>query len=385
MALESGTLVDLSYVAEVTHGTTPGSPSMKLLRCTQRNLNLVKDTLQSAEVRSDRQVSDVRHGFNRVEGTVGYELSVQSYDDMLEGALSGTWTAVNISGSPNLGATTAPNTFTRAAGSFITDGIRIGDFIITSGFSNSGNNGVFGPVTAVTALAVTVPQTLVTEAQGASKTLQLKGKRLDIGTTLRTFTFERRFRGTTQYQVHRGVAVNTMELQIQPGNMVGGTFGLIGMSTPALSGTSLGSPSAAPTNSPMSAFDGSLYEGGSINAVITGINMKLDNKRSLQGVVGSKYSPDVFEGTADITGEITAFFQDATYLNKFINETESSLWVKLNDPNGSDFLNLVFPRIKYTGGTIDPPQEGPVPITLPFRALVDSTAGTSFTLQRSNT
>ena len=42
MAIASGANSDISYVREVTHGVTPGSPSMKLLRATGRNVNGVK-------------------------------------------------------------------------------------------------------------------------------------------------------------------------------------------------------------------------------------------------------------------------------------------------------------------------------------------------------
>lgn len=71
-------------------------------------------------------------------------------------------------GSPDLGATTTD--FTRATGSFITDGFQVGDLIETSGFSNSGNNGTF-EVTAVTALALTVVTTLIVETAGAGRLL----------------------------------------------------------------------------------------------------------------------------------------------------------------------------------------------------------------------
>jgi hypothetical protein len=58
-------------------------------------------------------------------------------------------------------------------------------------------------------------------------------------------------------------------------------------------------------------------------------------------------------------------------MNRFINETESSIWLKMDDPNaiGTHFASVVFPRVKYNGGTIDPPQEGPCVMEMPFVAL----------------
>ena len=106
-------------------------------------------------------------------------------------------------------------------------------------------------------------------------------------------------------------------------------------------------------------------------AVATSMNFTLARNRSLNPVIGSRFSPDVFEGTARVSGTFSAYFDSAALLNKFINETESSIWLRMDDPNfiGTRFMSVVFPRVKYNGGTIDPPQEGPVTLEMPFRAL----------------
>jgi hypothetical protein len=383
MAIGSGVRVDLSYVAEVTRGTTPGAPSMKKLRTTSRNINLQKNILQTSEVRQDRQKKDVRHGFNRIEGNPGFELSLQAYDDWLEALMGDTFAAVNVAAAPNLGATTT-STFTRAVGSFVTDGFRPGDMIVTTGFSNAANNGNFMVLT-VAALSLTVLQTtLVTEASGAGKTLQLKGKRLSPGTALQTFTVERRFNDLAQYQVFTGVIPNTMNLDVKPEQMVSGNFGLIGMGGGGFSGTSLGVPSAAPTNAPLSSFEGTLVEGGTTLGVVTGVELQVENGRTLAPVVGSKYSPDVFDGEIIVTGRAMVFFQNATMFDKWKNETASSIYLRLDDINGTDFMHVVLPTLKYTGGNIDPPQTGPVSLDMPFQALVDNTTGMCMSIQRSN-
>ena len=73
MAIASGASVGLSYVAEVTRGTTPGGPTMLELRSTSRNINATRRPLQSAERRSNRQIQDFRHGFKEVTGGIGFE------------------------------------------------------------------------------------------------------------------------------------------------------------------------------------------------------------------------------------------------------------------------------------------------------------------------
>jgi hypothetical protein len=354
---------------------------MKILRATDRNPTAERNELQSKEQTGDRMETESRGGFVKVGGSIGYELSNMSQDDLLEAALSGTWTAV-----PSVSTLSSTATdYVRATGSWVTDGYRPGDLVQGSGFTAPGNNALVR-VTAVTATNLTVDATLAVESSGAGKTITYPGKRLDVGQVLRTFTVERQFLDLVLYQVFKGVAIGTMSLDIKPEQIIGGSFGLVGMDplTP-MSGTSLGTPSVVSTHSPMDAFHGKCYEGGTNVAVCSGITINLDNGRSVQGVVGSQISPEVFEGTAKVTGNFMAFFKSAAFFNKFINETETSIWVKLTDPNGTDFMNVVLPRVKYTGDPLTTGEEGPITEDLPFRALKHPTYQTPIWLQRSNT
>ncbi len=80
----------LRYIEEETFGVTPVG-NMKALRHTSCGLAVLKDTFQSNELRSDRQISDFRHGAIQAAGEVGIEFSFAEYDDLLEGALFGEW------------------------------------------------------------------------------------------------------------------------------------------------------------------------------------------------------------------------------------------------------------------------------------------------------
>lgn len=384
MVIASGTRVVLAYVEEVTHGVTPASPTLKTLRATSRNINLEKDILESPEVRSTRMKSDVRHGFNRVVGSPGVLLGMTDQDDMMRIALGApSWSAGTTTTGINLSATASA--FVRASGSWLTtNNYRPGDIVITTGFTNSGNNGTFRVLT-VTATDLTVDAILIVETTGAGKTCNVIGFRADAGQTLTTLTVERQFQDLVQYQPFRGVTVNQWQLNVTPDAIINGTYTLLGMSAGAFAGTSVSGsvPTAPTTKSPFAAFTGALYEGGTTLAIATAIDFTLNNNRTTVPVLFSKFSPDVFEGTADIRGNVTLMFQSVTMYNKFVNETESSLYFRLDDPNGTDFINIIFPRIKYNAATIDPPQEGPIIIQMPFMALESATYATAMTVQRS--
>jgi len=76
-----------------------------------------------------------------------------------------------ITGVASISAT-APGTFTRASGSFITDGFQVGMRVRSSGFANAANNVAAAVVSAVAATSLSVTGvTLVTEAAGGDEQL----------------------------------------------------------------------------------------------------------------------------------------------------------------------------------------------------------------------
>lgn len=391
-AIASGSRVITGYVAESTPGTTPGSPTLKTWRNNGFNINPKKTVQLSNEVRAKRQVFEARHGFNSVDGSVPCELAMQDFDDQIEAGMSGTWAAFTTTGI-NLGADQTTHSYTRASGSWITDGFRVGDVIVGTGFSaSSGANNLQRTVVAVTASALTIDQTgtngdLVTESSASSRTISVVGKRIDVGTVApRCFTIERQFTDITQYQPFRGVAINTMKFSAQPDKLVMLEFGLVGMSFGAVSGSSVaGSAPTAPNDrSPFSAFQGVIERGASTLAVVTALDFTLDNQRSVVPVVGARTSPGVFEGTAQLTGTASLMFNSVTALNDFINENRAAIAIRLNDIGGTDFHKIRMPLVTFTTGEINPPVSGPIIQQFQFRGLFDTTAQTCLQWQRSN-
>lgn len=124
---------------------------------------------------------------------------------------------------------------------------------------------------------------------------------------------------------------------------------------------------------------------GAVVGVVTGIDLNVNLNRALQPVVGSKYSPDIFEGRRQTGGSMTAIIQDASLYNYFVNETEIPVGGLFYDPNGTDFQSFYMPRVKLTGAPMDPGQQGPVLINTPFRALRDATRACTLSWFRSNT
>lgn len=300
MSFATGGFHGLTYVKETTMGTTPTNPTMKSIRHTSCSLGLTKESFQSNELRSDRQISDLRHGVKKVEGDIGFELSYGAFDDLLAAAFFSNW----------------------------------------SGYS------------------------------------------LKAGVTYQPFTMERRFTDIQQYQVFTGVLIDSLSLNIVPNGMVTGTFGLVGMGTSISTTTLSANPTAAATNSPFDGFGGTLKEGGNVIAVISAITLDLQNSLDPFFALGSDEAVDITAGRCQVTGTVTAAFENTTLLNKFVNEVESSLEVELSDPQDNKFT-IILPRIKYSGGDIPAQNEGRVVMNMPFTALLDSDTKTNIQIDRN--
>lgn len=207
---------------------------------------------------------------------------------------------------------------------------------------------------------------------------------LKIGNAINTFTVERGNADNSQYERFLGVIPNSLSLDINPNGIVTGSFGVLGMSIGATAGSALGSPSNVATNEP---FDGlgnaSLEEGGSSIATVTSLQLNINNNRSGGRLAGSNGADVPVNGQIEVSGTLVARFDSLTLLNKFLNGTESSLQVVLNDEGGSESLTFDFHSVKYTGGQ-QANNENALDISLPFMALYDSGESTALTVTRSN-
>ena len=93
MTLASGSQRSVDYLKEATFNTVVTDGAWKPLRNTGGAFKLVQSGKSSAEIRSDRQVANFVYGAKSASGEFPFELSAKSFDDMIEAALMGTWTA----------------------------------------------------------------------------------------------------------------------------------------------------------------------------------------------------------------------------------------------------------------------------------------------------
>ena len=208
---------------------------------------------------------------------------------------------------------------------------------------------------------------------------------LKIGTTPKYFSFEDAANDIAQFRLFTGMAVSTLNVSIAPNQMVTGTFDLVGktMTQAATTASTGGAPTASSTNAPFDSYSGTITDGGSGLAIVTSLDFSLTNSFAPTFVIGSDSAQQLEFGRAIVEGTMTVYYEDETLINKFLNETESSLSVSVDDPTGASTYTFDFPRVKYNGAAV--PVQNPASrlITIPFVSLFDTAEGTNLKLTRS--
>ena len=199
------------------------------------------------------------------------------------------------------------------------------------------------------------------------------------GTTRRSFTIERHHSDINKYLRSTGCSFNSMSLSVAPNSMVTGSFSIIGKSfTVASTAISGATYSSETTSAPFDSYTGSVNEGGSSVAVVTGIELSIDNGMEALYVVGSDETLLPSIGKSTVTGSITAYFENSLLIDKFISETASSLEFTLTDQAGNSYI-FELPNVKYNSGNPEVGGPGAITVSLDFVALYDS--GTASQIQ----
>lgn len=386
MAQASGLFKQVAYKAETTYGTAAVGTGGQLLRRVSSDLSLTKQTYQSNEIRPDQQVSDFRHGVRSVDGTISGEFSPKTYSDFIGAALRRDFAAVTaLTGLSITIAGTAPAyTLTRAAGSFLADGIKRGDVVrLSAGTFNAANANKNLLVTAVTATVLTVRvlngTTLVAEGPIASATVSLPGKKTfapTSGHTNKSFTLEHWFADVPTSEVFTGCQPTKVDLSLPATGLATISVGMTGKDIATATTQQMTAPTAAGTQGIFAAVNGAVLVGGVAVADITGLTLNISSDRTGDAVVGANTISTRFPGRVMVSGQFTAYFSDATYRDAFINESEVEIVFALTSDNtaASEFVTVAMPRVKLNGSSKSD-GDGGIIQTVPFMALLPTTGG----------
>jgi len=388
MAIAKGIAKQVKYKQEVTFGTAPVAAASQALRRVTSDINLTKQTYQSNEIRADYQVADMRHGVREVAGTINGELSPGTHKDFLAASLRKAWaaTAAITAASVTIAGTLGVYTITRAAGDYLVDGLKIGDVIrLSVGTLHANNINKNLIITALTGTVATVAavngSALAAEGPITGTTITIIGKKTWVpatGHTSLSYSIEHWYGDVAQSELFTGCKVNQVDVQLPATGMATCNVGFMGQNLTTDSAEYFTSPTAQSSTGVLAAVNGGLYVDGTAIATVTGMNFTINSNITGEAVVGSNQKPELFDGRVTVSGQFTAFFENASLRDLFLNETEASIvGVFTTDSSATaDFMSFVFPRIKAGGASKDDGEKGIIQ-TIPFTALLNTDGGTA--------
>jgi hypothetical protein len=393
----SGVFKQLAYKKELTYGTAPAQASAQALRRVQSSIDLVKDTYQSNEIRTDLQMADFRHGVRRIQGKLSGELSPKTYADFFGFALKRDfaavtgWTGATVTvGAPVSGV--YPITATGVT--VLAGGLKVGHVIrFTAGTLAAANQSVNLLVTDITSETAfnVLPLNGKTLTQEASKTgvsFSVTGKTTYVpltGHTDNSFSLEHWYSDLAQSELFMGCKISRIGLQLPPTGIATIDMDVVGQrGSVALSAQYFTSPTAATTTGLLAAVNGKVLMGGSVLANVTGLSIDVAANFSGDPVVGATLVPFQFAGRVLVSGQMSVYFDSVTQRDAFVNETLTNLVAVLTADNTdtADFISIALPAIKLGGSGKNDGEVGLVQ-TIPFQALLNSTGGTGVKTEKT--
>lgn len=373
------------YVEETTAGTTPTSPVWTPIRYTGGQMTMTRDSLQSSELDGSREVADLRLGSKQTAGEFSCEISSLAFNDFFEAALGGTWAVSTSSSSINITVDPSTRKFTRASGSYVTEGFAAGDLIKHP--TLTGDNAKTFVVESVAALyvIVKVPASVTLTVETTASVVKFP-MTLVTGSTRRSFSILTYFadadQGAGLYQLTKGVEISGFSLDVSVNALVTGTFPVIGRTTTYDSG--LPSGSTFNTINRLEVYSGveaTIQDNATVLGYVTSMSCTNDNSAAAQFELGSSGVAFIERGRANNTLSLSTFFETMTLLNKFVGETETSVYVALMQGNREKATAFNYGRVVYTSGAPEVAGEESISQTLEAQALQGTTLESSIEIQ----
>lgn len=357
----------LTFKKQSGVGVIATTSSAQNLRRTQSTLDFKKGTYQSKELKPSQQLGDYRHGVVSVDGTVSGELSVGTYQQFFESlcrmlAVNGKTFTLPASGVANSG------NICTITGDLTAQSAKVGTIVKDT------NNVNYLIAKCDTTSTVIVRLDELNSTLASSAALTQVGKTTYVpqsGQTRDYYTIEHWFSDIAQSERFTDCVVTQADVKLPASGMAEVDFQIKGLNMSTGQAQYYSSPSAATTGAVLAAANGALLVQGVVVGLITGMNFSIKGGHTtIGGVVGQNNEPDIFPGTVTVDGQVTVLFQDATFRDYFVNETEVSIVAAFTGNNlpACPTVAYAFPRCKMGGATKDDGEKGLV-LTMPFVAL----------------
>lgn len=359
--------------------TAPGATGAQTLRRVSSTLSLMKNTYQSAEIRTDRQIVDFRHGTKRAEGNIAGEISLGTYMDLFEAVHRDTRTSVPAVDQTVLTSLTADGTagtLVFTGGDPVAAGLRVGQLIrLTGTTANDNKNFTIIGFGGTTNRTVTVDPKPTTHASVSTFSVASPGYSTSVPSTgfvKRKFGFEVYHDDLDIARLYQECRIGSYRLALPATGMGTCEFTVLGRSQfDPVSGPYFTSPNPETGTAVLAAVNGSLFFGTEKIGVATSADLTMNLTPTPAEVIGQNFSAEIFLGRANLTGTVTAFLDSQDLINDFVNETELAMLFTLNatsDP-ASPAMTIYLPRLKFGTAGVNLTGEGGQSVSLSVQAL----------------
>lgn len=394
MPISQGVFKQTRIARQSTKGTLAPPGGGQIIRREQSTFELQKEIDDtSSEITSTRNLTSSRHSVRLVQGNVNGIFSPGTYADPISSVLCRDFAAVAaITGASIAVAGTGPTyTLTRAAGSFLTDGVKVGMGVrLTAGTFNVANLNKNLLVTAVTATVLTVlvmnRTALVAEGPVASATVTIPGKVTFAATSGHTNIYHT----VEEWMPDVPFSERNLDCKFTKANLsLPGTGNAkIVMNATGLNQTTAATayftaPAAETTTEALVAASGLLLVGNVSQSIITDLSIEIDsNGTPADGVVGSDIRPDVFTGKIMVKGSFTAYFDSGTIPDLFSNEVSTSILSTLTAGSAAnaDFVAITMSDVRVNSNTPDDNETG-LKRTYNYTAVLNKLGGAALATQ----
>ena len=362
--------VSVAYKVQTALGVPASGAGATVLRVSGGSGGaLTKAATESAEVRYDGMRTRGRHGIQKTAGAWTGEGSLGSFSIIAEAVVRDTLSAPDLtltsaSGVPPLASiTTTANTIVAAAGSWITNGLRVGDVIRITGETPTTNNNRNLRITALTALVITVAETLgVNAAADTAFSIIRPGTKLiqsGLAPIKRYFTVEEYLIDIDQSQVLNDFVWGSLKFSMAPNGIISLDPGGIGtgqMIAQTMPNSPIFTTPTMTTSLPLAVVDATVRINGQDMIDLTSLDLTMDISPMSPDVFGSgqiKYGPDVFTGQMGISINFGALVKDLVFLQDFAAETQYSIQILAveNEAEPKGFVSIFVPNLTLGGVT----------------------------------
>ena len=359
MPIAKGTAKQIAYKKESVWGTPAGAASAKYLRRVTSAFNLAKETYESGEIRTDRQVADFRHGVRSATGSLNGELSPKTYSDFMQSLVGRDFAVV---AATTAAALTVTSTTIAGVGAGVAN-LQVGQVVRVTGTPTTtdviARNLLITNISGSTLTVRTLNGTAIIAGSVASGIVTVVGKTTFVPTTGHTedsYTVEQWFADIAQSEVYTGVKVGSMNVQLPATGLTTCDFSFMGKDL-AQKGTSqyFTSPTAQGTDGIFAAVSGVLLVAGLPVALVTSADFSVERAMENATAVGSNSIAEIFSGRIRASGNLSVYFQDAQFRDYFDAETPVSLVMVLTADSTatSSFVSFTLPKVKLGSFTSD--------------------------------